>query len=27
MSDIIFFGVGIVSFALVALYVIGCGKA
>jgi len=27
MNDIIFFGVGIVSFALVALYVIGCGMA
>jgi len=27
MNDIIFFGVGIVSFGLLALYVIGCGRS
>jgi len=27
MGDIIFAGVGIISFALLALYVFGCGRA
>jgi hypothetical protein len=27
VGDVIFLGVGIVSFALLALYVFGCGKA
>jgi len=27
MGDIIFAGVGVIAFALLALYVIGCGRA
>jgi len=27
MGDIIFVGVGVISFALLALYVFGCGRA
>jgi hypothetical protein len=27
MGDLIFFGVGVISFALLALYVFGCGRA
>jgi len=27
MGDVIFAGIGVVSFALLALYVFGCGRA
>jgi hypothetical protein len=27
MGDVIFVGVGVISFALLALYVFGCGRA
>lgn len=27
VGDVIFFGIGVGSFALLALYVYGCGKA